>query len=803
MHVIPTMDSVITKMVCDPREGNLLMHRSVRVRAITTVALVLMQLLSVAVWPGGTIASAQSANTPQVAPNRYIVRLKDTQAGFTSAAAIASTYDARPGVTVDQVYSNVFNGFAGEFSAAAAAALLKDPNVLDVAPDGISTLQAQYDLPGIHRVGADLNPTKAGDGSGAVDVDVAVLDTGVEKHADLNVYRGKDCTSGSSKSDAFHDFIGHGTHVAGSIAAKDNGIGVVGVAPGARIWAIKVFSDGQDPDTAQTLASEIICGLDYVRANAGAIEVLNLSIGSGEVGDIGGCAATAYHDAYCRVVNAGVTVVVAAGNNFGDAANYVPSQFDEVITVSAYFDADGQPGGLGGSSSFGYPDDSFAAFSNAGADVDLAAPGVDILSTASSLAEYVDCELGVPYCYLSGTSMAAPHVAGGAALVIAQKGRMSPANVKARLRLTGMPGGLPGDWDGINEPLMNVAYLGTGKIAAPTSAKVGDTIQVRVGDYTPDTRAIFRFNGTYIGGDWIDDAGRGHRNYTIPNLAAGTYKAAVSNGLKSVSKNVKIVSSLTLSRTSAPVGETVTITMRGFGKGEIVSLKFGSKSLGSKTMTSNGYGTLSFTIPTTTGGYYAVTATGNQGHTVSTSLKVIGSAWVSSGTPKPGAAVTIAYRGFKAGEHITMKLDTQSGTVVNTLPETASSTGSGSDGVKIPAATSEGGHYLWLIGDKGTKVRILLGVVAAEAPTPTQTPTATVTAEPTETPEPTVVSPTETTPPELPTETPTVELPTETPTVELPTETPTAEAPTETPTAVVPPTDVPTEAPVVEASPGA
>jgi hypothetical protein len=334
--------------------------------------------------------------------------------------------------------------------------------------------------------------------------------------------------------------------------------------------------------------------------------------------------------------------------------------------------------------------------------------------------------------------------------------------------LTGQPFDLPGDFDGMHEPLMNVAFLGKGKITAPSSVKVGDKIQVRVGDYTPDTRAIFRFNGTYIGGDTIDDAGRGHRNYTIPNMPAGTYSATVTNGLKAVSRNVKVVSSVSVNRSSAPIGETVTVTLRGYGKGETVTVRLGSKVIGAKTVSSSGYGTLTFVIPATTGGNSTVVGNGSLGNSSSVNLKVTGSAYLRTGTPAPGATVYISYRGFKAGEVIQYRYDTQSGPVINTPTEIASSTGSGDDSVKIPASSSTGNHYVWLIGDQGTKVRIALSVGAAQEPEPT----ATATAEPTQpaSPEPTIEVPAS---PE-----PTVETPTETPipepTVELPTATPAA-----------------------------
>jgi hypothetical protein len=178
-------------------------------------------------------------------------------------------------------------------------------------------------------------------------------------------------------------------------------------------------------------------------------------------------------------------------------------------------------------------------------------------------------------------------------------------------------------------------------------------------------------------------------------------------------------------------------------------------------------------IPTTPGGNYSVTGAGPSNN-ASVNLKVAGSAWLRSGTPTPGATAYVSYRGFKSGEVIQYLYDSQSGPVINTPTEIASTSGSGDDSIKIPVDSTIGNHYVWLMGDQGTRVRISLSVLAAEQPEPTPT------AEPTEiaTPEPTVDTPTQTPEPsvEVPTETPAPE-----PTVEGPTETPTAEIPTETP----------------------
>ena len=262
-------------------------------------------------------------------------------------------------------------------------------------------------------------------------------------HLDLNISRRKDC---STRERGVDDGNGHGTHVAGIIGARDNNIGVVGVAPGARIWPIKVLDAGGGGSF-----SDVICGIDFVTGNAHKIEVANMSLGgNGLDKPCGGTEPDALHEAICASVAAGVTYVVAAGNSAGDASQIVPASYDEVITVSALVDFDGKPGGAGGPTCRFETDDTFAEFSNYGADIDLIAPGLCILSTWRNGG----------YNTISGTSMASPHVAGGAALYLANHPGASPAEVKAALRAAGSS-----DWnnvddpDEIKEPLLNVAGL--------------------------------------------------------------------------------------------------------------------------------------------------------------------------------------------------------------------------------------------------------------------------------------------------------------------------------------------------------
>jgi len=167
--------------------------------------------------------------------------------------------------------------------------------------------------------------------------------------------------------------------------------------------------------------SSVICGLDWVAARADTIDAVNMSLSGYDPGaDTSTCADDALHAAICRVVNeAQIPVVVAAGNETANARNYAPAAYDEAIAVSAYADFDGRPGGAA-AARCDHADDTFAAFSNRGADVDVAAPGVCVRSTV----------VGGGTGEMRGTSMAAAHVAGGVALYRAANPAAGPAAVR-------------------------------------------------------------------------------------------------------------------------------------------------------------------------------------------------------------------------------------------------------------------------------------------------------------------------------------------------------------------------------------
>jgi subtilisin family serine protease len=402
-------------------------------------------LLAAVVAALATVAplSAQADNGNGNGADRYIVVLKDA----VDSDAVANLHANKYGAAVEHVYSFALHGYSAVIPNDRVAALRADENVKFLSLDGDVQASAQQAPTGIRRIGAStdgVTQTLANDGAG---VAVAVIDTGIQlNHPDLApVNAGKNCVRGNKSP---NDDNGHGTHVAGTIAARDDGAGVVGVAPAASLYAVKVLNRNGSGTFAQ-----VICGIDWVTANAATIKVANMSLGGAGSATPSNADCTngnndAMHTAICNSVKAGVTYAVAAGNSSADASGQVPAAYAEVITVSALSDSNGAPGGGGGAPACrpSEGDDVFASFSNFGAPVDIAGPGVCILSTW----------IGSSYNTISGTSMATPHVTGAAALYIAAHPGSTPAQVKAGLLAAAEPGPIPGDPDALKEGIVHV-----------------------------------------------------------------------------------------------------------------------------------------------------------------------------------------------------------------------------------------------------------------------------------------------------------------------------------------------------------
>jgi len=240
--------------------------------------------------------------------------------------------------------------------------------------------------------------------------------------------------------------MGHGSHVAGVAAAKDNDMGIVGIAPGARLWAIKVCDKSGECNVLDQIE-----GVEYAIEHADEIDIINLSLENPN--------SPSLNKIIDEAVKAGITVVAAAGNYGEDASNTTPANNPNVITVSAIADTDGICGGVGPEvpeNVAGEPmdDDTFAYFSNFGLQVKIAAPGVGVLSTLN----------GTDYGVDSGTSMAAPHVAAAAALFKMENPDSTPSEVRKMILDSsstpnticdaGPQGYFTGDQDTLSEPLL-------------------------------------------------------------------------------------------------------------------------------------------------------------------------------------------------------------------------------------------------------------------------------------------------------------------------------------------------------------
>ncbi|MGP8305622.1 S8 family serine peptidase [Vibrio sp. YIC-376] len=451
----------------------------------------------------------------------YIVVLHDH---IDNPAAAAKEISRQVGGNLGFIYQHALKGFSITVPPQAVAAMERNPKVKYVATDDIRYISAQTAPTGIQRIFADTNTNIGIDSNDdfRVDVDVAVLDTGIDfDHPDLNVVGGVNCATGGPFSTTCDsggdDDHYHGTHVAGTIAALDNGIGVVGVAPGARLWAVKVLNS-----RGSGYASWIIAGIDWIAAN-GNIEVANMSLGGSGFNQ-------AEYDAIQGAVNAGVAFAVAAGNNNADANNYSPAAFNNVLTVSALADFDGVSGGLGSNTCRPDQDDTLADFSNWGSAVDIAAPGVCILST-------YPLEQG-EYGTISGTSMASPHVAGALALLASTNPPLDADDVYALYDAVIAAGNdiwTDDSDDGIPEPLLdvsgfsaNLAPVEQGSNQAPTA---GFTYSIDSNGLTVNFIDVSDDSDGYIM-NWLWDFGDGNsstsQNPSNIYVGYGTYTVTLT-----------------------------------------------------------------------------------------------------------------------------------------------------------------------------------------------------------------------------------------------------------------------------------
>ncbi|HVT77630.1 MAG TPA: S8 family serine peptidase [Acidimicrobiales bacterium] len=386
-------------------------------------AAVLAAALAVLSWPQA--ASAATLDNATSLP--VVIRLTNgvDAAALTAAlgpAAHARAFDHIDGVVTARVSPAQLDGLrrnAGVLAVVPQGLFHTDPPGPITVPPCADPTACQFTVRSVRRIDAQNSSTKSGNGRGGVPVNVAVVDTGVQPSVDLNVVGGVDCV-GDGRG-ALTDPVGHGTIIGGLLGAYDNDRYVVGVAPGARIFSVRVLDVTGGADD-----SNLLCGLDWILGThtdadpSNDIQVVNLSLGD-QAPATTSCLPTstdAVHLAICKLVDAGIVVVAGAGNDAEPIESTIPASYPEVLTVAGMSDGDGTWGGHTPDPCEHFPDDAFAPFSNfarnpATAAHLVAAPAV----CASSL--YPSNDFNHPEVAVdTGTSYATPLAAGVVALCI-------------------------------------------------------------------------------------------------------------------------------------------------------------------------------------------------------------------------------------------------------------------------------------------------------------------------------------------------------------------------------------------------
>jgi subtilisin family serine protease len=383
-----------------------------------------------------TAALAQPRGASRVIPDRYIVVFEND---VRDAPGLARELARAHGGTLRYTYQHAIKGFAATLPAGAAEALRRNPNVAYVEQDQQATL-SQVGSWGLDRVDQRDLPlngsyTYTQTGSG---VRAYIIDSGIEtSHPEFGgrASVGYDALGGNGQ-----DCNGHGTHVAGTVGGA-----TYGIARAVSLVAVRVF-----PCVGGSAWSTIIAGVDWVRLNHVKPAVANMSLGGG--------ASQAVDDAVRSLITAGVTVAIAAGNDYGiDACTVSPARVSEAITVGST-----------------RRNDVVSGFSNIGACLDLFAPGDTITSAW----------LGGSTSTISGTSMATPHVAGTAALYLQGSPSASPATVGSAIVSNATPNRLSGIGAG-SPNLLLYTLISSGPPPSPLSVTIsGPTTINGAGTFT-------------------------------------------------------------------------------------------------------------------------------------------------------------------------------------------------------------------------------------------------------------------------------------------------------------------------------
>ncbi|MGP4049433.1 S8 family peptidase [Streptomyces sp. 2A115] len=420
-------------------------HARRRLAGIGTAALVagLVSALPVnaanaAADPVGPIQYAGAANA---IPDSYIVTFHAdaAKAGSAEGKALAKEY----GATIERTYRKALNGYAVEATASEAKRFAADPAVASVVQNRVFTIAAtqpnppSWGLDRIDQAALPLNQSYTYDDTAGEGVTAYIIDTGVRiTHTDFGgrASYGYDAVDNDNTAQDGH---GHGTHVAGTVGGT-----AYGVAKKAKIVGVRVLNNSGSGTTAQ-----VVAGIDWVTTNAVKPAVANMSLG--------GTVDTAIDTAVRNSIASGVTYAVAAGNETVNANTRSPARVTEAITVGATTNTDAK-----------------ASYSNFGAVLDLFAPGSSITSAWGTGDTATNT--------ISGTSMATPHVAGAAALYLADNPTATPAAVQTALVNSATTGVVTSPGTGSPNRLLKVG--GGGTTPPPTGSLFENTADYSIAD---------------------------------------------------------------------------------------------------------------------------------------------------------------------------------------------------------------------------------------------------------------------------------------------------------------------------------
>lgn len=423
-------------------------------------------------------------------PGQYIVVLKDNAASLASersslsrVSVVAREMATKHRTKLVRSYNNVLRGFVARADDKGLARLLADPRVAYVQEDGVVSIAASQTNAtwGIDRVdqrNLPLNQTYTYDTT-ASSVHAYVIDTGImASHSQFSGRLGASYDAVTNGGNA-NDCHGHGTHVAGTVGGS-----TYGIAKEVKLHAVRVLDcNGSGAN------SGVIAGMDWVANNHVKPAVANMSLG--------GSADQATDDAVNRLHNAGVTVVVAAGNNSGNACSYSPARAANAITVGSTTNTDAR-----------------SSFSNYGSCLDIYAPGSNIVSAGISSSTAT--------ATMSGTSMASPHVAGVAALYLASNPNATPAQVRNALvdnatsgKVTDAGSGSP------NKLLYSIFGGGENPPPPPDTYSVSGTVTNSAGT---------GISGVTVSNGTVSATTNSSGAYTLTGLANATYTLTPSLG---------------------------------------------------------------------------------------------------------------------------------------------------------------------------------------------------------------------------------------------------------------------------------